>query len=294
MIRLNGEVVEFGEYPNGETVVPRLTMAQVRHASTITLSWESDRDLVRLLLLKSYMDDVKGGSSGVVVAGSRIELVIDYMPYSRMDRAQDGHAFSLEYVAYFIRQLRWASIRVVEPHSDETLYKLGSMTLPVWATAKLTPLAMEDMGFDVSRDYLVMPDKGAHVRYSEQLAELFEKCNVITLAKTRDFETGKILGLEVASRKFHSIGDPKPGAKALIIDDLSSRGGTFVQAYRILRHSSIRCSSVSLLVTHMEPVGLTGELATYMDKVYCTDTMPIPEGMTYPKNFHVFDRSDWL
>lgn len=289
MIRLNGKIVEFGTYPNAETVMPLLTAVQVTHTPTVTLSYEDDRDLIRLVLLRSYIDVIIGNNASRV-----LDLVIDYMPYSRMDRAQNGHAFTLESVAQLITRPRWSSIRVVEPHSDETLFQLGVRSQPVWSTAKLTPLAMEDMGFDVQRDYLVVPDKGAHARYAEQLGELFEKCNVITLEKHRNFETGKIEGLQVASRKFASIGDPTRGAKALIIDDLSSRGGTFIQAYRILRHSSIGCSSVSLLVTHMEPVGLEGELQTYMDKVYCTDTMPIPEGMTYPKNFHVFDRSDWL
>lgn len=288
MIYVNDVPVEFSRYPNGETVVPNFESLTV---SRVRLHWEGDHDLLQLALVKGLLDQRDHAA----------ELLIDYMPYSRMDREQDGHCFSLQYVAELLSFMDFRRIKVVEPHSAVTLELLGvdapgRLVEPIWATAKLAPLAMADMDFNPACDYLVVPDKGAYERYSELLGELFDKCNVITFKKDRDFATGKIYGLRIAHRRLVGSGAavPAESSKALIIDDLSSRGGTFVQAYRILRHGPLRCSSVNLLVTHMEPVGFTGELPTYLDKVYCTDTMHWPIDQMIPKNFHVFPRSDWL
>lgn len=286
MIFVNGKLLEFSKYPNGETVVPKFDVPNKQKGEVeLRLVYEDDGDLLRLALVNGYVQQNHQLPS----------LVIDYMPYSRMDREQDGHCFSLKYVAEFIRRLGWKSVKVVEPHSKRTLELLHPAE-PVWATAKLLPLVMEDMEFNVDVDYLVLPDEGAFKRYDDLCGNLLTKCHVITLEKDRNFETGKIHGLKFRHRRMagSGYGVPLEGSKALIFDDLSSRGGTFVDAYRILRHGPTRCSSVSLLVTHMEPVGLTGELGTYLDKVYCTDTMHWPAGLVPPDNFHVFDRADWL
>lgn len=289
MISVNGQVLEFGTYPNGETLVPDLPVAGIE-VPTVVWTYDGDYELVRLALVCGLL--------GQQAHLSFPRLIVTYMPYSRMDREQGGHCFSLRYIGRMIAEMNWSSIHVVEPHSavtmTETIHHRSRLRAePVWTTAELTPLVMAEIDFDKQRDYLVVPDAGAHARYAEQLGQLFEECNIITLRKRRDFETGEILGLEVASRKFHSIGNPQRGARALIIDDLCSRGGTFLQARQILRHSSIGCQAVYLLVTHMEQVGYTGELGWLMDGVYCTDSMgPAPK--IIPDCFHVFERTAWL
>jgi ribose-phosphate pyrophosphokinase len=124
------------------------------------------------------------------------------------------------------------------------------------------------------------------------MRELISQSNVIVLKKKRDFETGKIQGLEIESltmRGAIGVEDTAGTSKALIIDDLSSRGGTFVGAADLLRTHGF--DKVALLVTHMEPAGLLGDLRHKLDRVFCTDTMTFPRPV--PANFEVFQRSAW-
>lgn len=284
-IYLNDQLVAFTQYPNGEACVPLVKAPERGRECRVRLHWESDQDLLNLALLRGLIS--QWGRGGL--AYYRTTLFIDYMPYSRMDREQDGHCFSLRYVAEFVRRLGWETIHVVEPHSDQTLLELCNAK-PVWATAKLTPIAMDWMGFNSKTDFLVLPDKGAYKRYLEMVPEL-EHNNVVVMQKKRDFETGKILGLELGSVTYHGSNKPAPSAKALIIDDLCSRGGTFVAAADVLRQQ-LGCAKVALLVTHMEPAGLQGDLRSKLDRVFFTDTITVPRPL--PTNFELFRRDMWL
>lgn len=275
--------VSFGTYPNGEAVVPKFEpFGHNWSVPTVRLHWEDDRDLVHLALVRSVVRDY---SSMRELAP---KLFVDYMPYSRMDRAQDGYCFSLHVVAKQLNAMKWQSVQVVEPHSKKTLSLVGNSE-PVWATAKLTPTVLELLAFDPALDYVVLPDTGARERYEELMPTVLDGYNLVVLRKTRDFGSGKITGLEVDHRVLRGTLTTPP-RKALIIDDLCSRGGTFVAAASLLRQ--LGASDVSLLVTHMEPAGLTGDLPDKLDHVFCTDTMTFPTPV--PANFTVFPRGAWL
>lgn len=284
-IYVGGEEVVFGTYPNGETLVPKLDGRTPGQLMDVWLHWESDADLVRLVLVHGAVIQALASQGRMHVSPA---LFIDYMPYSRMDRQQDGHCFSLKYVAEQLNALGWSSVTIVEPHSQVTL-DLVENSQPLWVTKVLTPLAMSHVGFDVARDCIVLPDAGAFKRYGELMPDVLSTCNVVVLRKVRDFASGKITGIEVDHRIIRGNAGTDIG-HAVIIDDLSSKGGTFVGAAEALR--SLGATSVSLLVTHMEPAGLTGSLPDKLDNVFCTDTMTFPRPV--PANFHVFPRSEWL
>lgn len=286
-IYLNDVLVQFGRYPNGEAIVPQLDLTNLGAYPKVRLHWEDDTDLVKLLLVRGALEDARN-DLGVPI-GLPPALVIDYMPYSRMDRSEGGSCFSLEHVAMFIQQLHWRSIAVVEPHSSVTLRSLGAKPLDV--TTKLLPLVLEEVDFSKTRDYLVLPDEGAVTRYQEQLPELFAECNIVVLSKTRDFATGKITGLEVNRRILRGDRLEHPGAQAVIIDDLCSRGGTFIGAAGLLR-AQLGCENVYLLVTHMETAGVNDNLAEALTHVFCTDTMLSPT-QSVPYSFTVYPRSTW-
>jgi len=288
-IYLNDHLVKFSEYPNGETVVPTLKdilpalgCSEFDDVFSVRLHWESDQDLTRLTLLRGLL------AQNVNHQARYPSLLIDYMPYSRMDREQDGSCFSLMHVARQIRDLDWHKIEVVEPHSEETLRRLRAQ--PVWATQTLTPKAMERIAFNPEHDFIVLPDMGAYKRYVDLMPEILDKVNVVVLKKARDFATGEITGLDVSYTLVRGHNKGTQGARALIVDDLASRGGTFVAAADLLR--SIGFSQVHLLVTHMEPAGLKGEMRNRLDRVFFTDTMTVPRPL--PENFECFNRNEWL
>lgn len=278
-IYVQDKPVEFKTYPNGEAIVPIIKEEFHFNCAYLRWHWTGDEELVHLALINGLLKQ----------HGLRTVLTIDYMPYSRMDRAENGNCFSLNWVANLINAMEFTKVFICEPHSDVTL-QLINKSEPVWVTAKNVPVAMEMMAFDRTADYLVLPDDGAFKRYSELVPQLNE-CNVVVLKKKRDFDTGKILGLEIDRRIMRGLNGEGEYAQALIIDDLSSRGGTFVGAADIMR-THMGCNYVALLVTHMEPAGLEGDLRTKLNRVFCTDTMELPRPL--PKNFELLHRSQWI
>lgn len=277
-IFVNDRKVGFKRYPNGELIVPKITFPTGKFHADVRLQWTGDEDLIQLVMVKSALPP-----------RAVADLYIDYMPYSRMDRDQGEMAFTLRAIADQIVSMGWDQILVVEPHSDVTLNLLRAK--PIWATMNLLRKTMQMIGFDKQRDWVVLPDKGAHLRYSAQ-DPIMADLDLVVLSKTREFETGKITGLEISERIMRGTPPEEEfDSRALIIDDLSSRGGTFVAAAELMR-KRLDVTEVSLLVTHMEPVGLLGDLRTKLNRVFCTDTMDFPRPV--PSNFHVFHREDYL
>ncbi|EET88658.1 ribose-phosphate pyrophosphokinase [Clostridium carboxidivorans P7] len=96
--------------------------------------------------------------------------------------------------------------------------------------------------------YLVYPDAGAAKRYGKDIS--YEK--ILTANKERDFKTGFIKKLDingsVKSKNF----------KAIIVDDLCSKGGTFMLAASRLKEMG--AGEIYLAVTHLEDTVFQGDL----------------------------------
>ena len=86
--------------------------------------------------------------------------------------------------------------------------------------------------------------------------------------KRRDWETGKIEGLDV-------IGDAEMivGKTILIVDDICSRGGTFYHSAKKLKE--LGADKIYLFVTHCENTILTGDLLSsgLVEKVFTTNSI---------------------
>jgi ribose-phosphate pyrophosphokinase len=84
--------------------------------------------------------------------------------------------------------------------------------------------------------------------------------------KKRDWETGKILGLDIMNTELVK------GKNILIIDDICSRGGTFLHAAKALKAAG--ANRIFLYVTHAEKTMVEGEMYNNLDlveKIYTTD-----------------------
>ena len=86
--------------------------------------------------------------------------------------------------------------------------------------------------------------------------------------KKRNWETGKIEGLDVAG----SV-DKIAGKDILIVDDICSRGGTFYHSAKKLKE--LGANKIYLYVTHCENTILEGDLLTsgLIEKVYTTNSI---------------------
>ena len=255
MIWLNDTLLDFTTFPNGETKINEQQINKILggvNNSLTTFKYQSDADLIKLLFLKKYLDQLKVKS----------DLHIMYMPYSRMDRSEGGSAFTLKYIAEFINGLGFDYIHVLEPHSNVTPALLNNcktrfLSVDIFYDIK------DKINFNNDTDYVYYPDAGAEKRYSKMIAVP----NQLVGFKHRDFQTGKITSLQV-------FGDvKKKGFKVVMVDDLSSYGGTFILGAKQLRE--LGASEIYLVVGHCEESIYKGDIfkTDLIDKVFTTDTI---------------------
>lgn len=234
MISLNGEELLFGTFPNGETNVNgeqihRLLKDSDRAA--VVFKFENDGDLIKLLFLKDCLDEQR----------RKANLLISYMPYSRMDRKEGNSVFTLKSVTKFINNMNFESVTVIEPHSDVTPALLDRCIVK-FPTMTVLNKVVQMIGFDKANDFIFFPDAGAAKRYGK--FDEVKGFKQLVGHKQRDFATGKLGNLQVMG----SV--DQPGFKAVIVDDLSSYGGTFRTSAKELRN--LGASEVYLVVTHAE------------------------------------------
>ena len=256
MILINGKNIDFDLFPNNET---KMNEKQIDKAvgfedAHISFKYLLDSDLIQLMLLKKYLDS-RGGVSGI--------LTIYYMPYSRMDRSVEGSAFTLKYVADFINSLNFKHVTIIEPHSDVTM-GLVNNSVARYVTLDIIEKVKHEIGFADFADVIFFPDAGAQKRYGSKVNAKYQLVGF----KHRDFETGKITDLQVVG----DVGELLM-RKVLIVDDLCSRGGTFILAAQKLRE--LGAHQIYLLVGHCENTIFQGEIpkSDLIQGVYTTNSI---------------------
>lgn len=276
LIKVDGKVIEFKQFPNGETNMIHSSFPESLSDVLITFKYENDSDLIKLLFVKRYLDELDSVTD--------IFLDIYYMPYSRMDRSENGSPFTLQYISEFINSMNFTSIAIVEPHSDVTI-DLVNDSFPEYINFYLIKDVMEEINFDTQEDYIMFPDAGAAKRYEKMLFP-----NILIGEKVRNFDTGKIESLDIIGNI-----ETKPN-KVLIIDDLSSYGGTFAMSANKLRELGF--NEVYLLVAHAENNVFKGSLFDHIDKLFTTDSILSDEDCLKNKNMEsklkVFRVEDYL
>lgn len=253
MIKVNNEEIQFETFPNGETRMLAenlLELIENNDELCVNFKYGDDSDLIKLMFVKKYIERQHSGVT---------HLKIYYMPYSRMDRSENESPFTLKYVSDFINGLNFYTVEVIEPHSDVTCALLNN-TDANYINFNLIDKIKEDTSFIEDVDYIVFPDTGASKRYANMSAK-----NVLVGHKHRNFKTGEIEKLELIGNINHH------GTKAIIVDDLSSYGGTFVRTAIELKKLGIE--EVYLLVAHAENSVFKGELFDHIDKLFCTNSV---------------------
>lgn len=252
MILLNGEEIKFKRFPNNETRM-EINKQMIKSTNQVSFKYENDSDLIKLMFVKKYLDN-----------NSTVEnkLVLYYMPYSRMDRKEGDSVFTLKYVSDFINKLKFNEVKVIEPHSDVTAALLENVKTN-YINFKLLPLVLKDVEFNKNIDYLFFPDAGAQKRYHS-----LKGFKLLVGYKNRDFQTGEIKSLEV-------VGDvPTNARKIVIVDDLTSYGGTFLHSGNKLKELGFK--EIYLLVAHAENSVFKGELlkeGSPIDKIFTTNSI---------------------
>jgi ribose-phosphate pyrophosphokinase len=201
-----------------------------------------------------------------------------YIPHARMDRIKaDEDVFTLKYFAEVINSLHFSIVWVRDAHSNVSLALIDNVC-DAGVKAYIRK-AIELSGANA----MFYPDEGAMKRYSDQ-SELPYAFGM----KKRDWQTGKILGLDVINTE--NIVDKD----VLIVDDICSRGGTFYHSAKALKAAGAK--SVSLYITHCEETITLGEMAAsdgLVDHVYTTRSI-FPEKLV--KSEYGYDPywKDWI
>ncbi|MDR3125527.1 MAG: ribose-phosphate pyrophosphokinase [Candidatus Nomurabacteria bacterium] len=253
VIYLNSKPIKKLQFPNRESLI-RDTIPYPEN-NIVELKFRGNQDLVHLLFVKKQLDEL----------GVPASLFVWYMPYSRMDRKIDGDMFTLKYICEFVADLNFVRIVVVEPHSSVTVQLLenfGQNVSCVYPTLEWLPTVMAKMSFNPDYDTVVLPDKNAADRYQNL------DCKTVILAKIRNPKTGRILDMKLVD------GQVNFGSKCLILDDICSKGGTFLRAGQILRDAG--AASVALLVTHLEAAVFRGKLLNEIspiDKIFASQSL---------------------
>lgn len=240
MLLLNDKEIAFGSFPNGETYLP-IEGLEFTDYNVIRWVYHDDSEFFKLAMVKHHLDNL----------GVTTSLVMPYAPHSRMDRANGHYHVSLLTVARFINSLAFKRVSANDPHSAELGSLLSNFGYNPWAFYHAIKVIKEH-----NFDSIMYPDAGAKGRYKN--LNILEGVTVSYGAKDREFKSGEINGLSIRG---------KVGNNVLIVDDICSRGGTFVEAAKAIRERQ-PAANVSLMVHYCESNVFTGDMFDYIDKVF--------------------------
>lgn len=166
----------------------------------VTIIYKNEETIFELFLICKLYENLN----------VKVNLILTYLPYQRMDHNNGIEAPTLQYVASIFNSLNLKSLKICEPHCSLVYFNNAEK---IDIVEKIYNRIKSEIDFDENTDYLIFTDKGAKNKYSKlgKNHVYFEKC--------RDINTGLI-----CSHKM--IGEIKNGAKAILIDDIISSGDT--------------------------------------------------------------------
>lgn len=252
MIKINGKAVQINKFPDGTLLIKE---APIYDEATISWSFENNEELVALIYITKHLRD-----NGV----NRIRLFMPYIPNARQDRVKRlEDVFTLKHFAWVINSLGFDKVIVLDPHS--TVSEALIDNIEVLSPANIIADVLTKVKSIVNTEDVLMfyPDEGAMKRYSGMISTPYAFG-----IKERDWATGNIKGLSV----FAGDEDIK-GRNILIVDDISSRGGTFYHSAKKLKE--LGANKIFLYITHCENTIIDGDVLTsgLIERVYTTDSL---------------------
>ena len=270
MIKLNKHLIEIFKFPNQETYADINKEWLNNNENNILLKFESNEDLISLQFICDFIKDI--------YPNTPLNLTLPYLPYSRMDRQEENRLFTLKSITNMINKMDFDSVTIMEPHSEISVALLDrvhvidkSKDLALKAISNLLKIdsnATESKILEKARQsgiYLVYPDAGAKKRYKKQI----KYDQIITCHKERDFNTGNITSI-----KLNNTSNLSNVKTAIIVDDLCSKGGTFLGVAQELK-DKLQVNNIILVVTHTENTIYDGSVlsGSLIDKIYTTDSI---------------------
>jgi ribose-phosphate pyrophosphokinase len=253
MIKVNDIVIEQNHFPDN-TLFMRFNPynENLFWEDGLVVDWhyENDAELFTLICLKKHLDHFFGDAT-------HINLNMPYVPHARMDRVKDSEdVFTLKYFCDVINSLHFDLVFIKDVHSNVAPALLEKVVnLKVTSTIE----RVKDM---CGAQILCYPDEGAMKRYSADLPYRY------TFGiKKRNWATGQIERLDLV------YGETVKDKDVLIVDDICSKGGTFLHTAKALKEAG--ANNIYLYVTHCETTVFDGEMISsgLISKIYTTDSI---------------------
>ena len=270
MIKINGKEIDVNKFPDGTLHLLCDLSAKV---AIIDWRFENNEEMITLMFLTKHLKSI-----GV----KDIDLYMPYIPNARQDRVKNKEdVFTLKYFAEFINDLNFRRVIVLDPHSSvsEALFDNILILNPQTQIGNVIRELPEE-------NFIAFyPDEGAMKRYST----MFNTIPYVFGIKKRDWKTGIIQGLDVAGST-EMIKDNN----ILIIDDISSRGGTFYYSAKKLKE--LGANNIYLYITHCEKTIFDGEVfkSGLIKKVYTTDSIFTKRVQDYAESIGLADKIEVL
>lgn len=251
MIRINGEKVAVNKFPAGEQ---RLNFRNYNRYDENIFSWyyESDEELLTLYYLANHIKSHNGKLTS---------LYMPYCPNARMDRVKNiDEVFTLKYFCDIINSIGFEKIFVCDAHSDVCVALLNNCYNTDSVSNVKYLISM--LGFKPDNDIIFYPDNGCSKRYEGKI-----KFPYLTGYKDRDWNTGNINKIEIVGKL------PENPFNVLIVDDICSKGGTFLHSAKKLKE--VGAQNIYLFVTHLENSVFDGEMidSGLIDHIYTTGSI---------------------
>ncbi|MBE5958902.1 MAG: ribose-phosphate pyrophosphokinase [Lachnospiraceae bacterium] len=254
MIKYNEKIVDINKFPDGTLLLKEAMVSGIGdkdNSATITWKFENNEELIVLFYLVRHLQSLNVKD---------IYLKMPYIPNARQDRVKNSEdVFTLKYFAEIINSLGFSKVTVLDPHSSVSEALIDR--IEVQSPKSYIEKVIEKIG----DENLIMfyPDEGAMKRYSGMI----EKPYAFGIKK-REWKTGVIKGLDVSGEA-----EAVKESNVLIVDDICSKGGTFLHSARKLKE--LGAKDIYLYVSHCENTILAGELleSGLITKVFTTDSI---------------------
>lgn len=250
MIKVNDFLSDselFGKFPNKE-IYPSLVFDEYfKEQTNISfIEWFFDEKTLYEDLFKLEM---------IAKVKTNVSLTIGFLPYSRSDKPNERSIFMLKFIADKINAMNFKEIIIVEPHSEVSVCLINN-SKPLWATKEL--FYANNYCEDI---VIVYPDAGALKRYAKDFKT--EGYDYVCCFKERD-KDGKIIDFQL----FNPQSVEMNNRKFVIVDDLCSRGGTFIEI--IERLKEFKPTAIDLIVAHVEENIFSGKILDENITIYTT------------------------
>lgn len=266
MIKIGGQKIEVGHFPDGTQMLLDVNLSHLaQDVVEIVWTYESDEELLTLIYLKRHLDTIFSRNR-------RYTLYLPFVPNSRMDRVKKvTEVFTLKYFCEVINSLNFDEVYVLDPHSYVTEALINNVRVlgVSYIIGKAIGLIKEE--YNEQNITIYFPDDGAMKRYKDIFDDGLE---IIYGKKTRDWETGKITGLEIYDAKGDKIeGDYLKDRTILMIDDIISYGGTLAYSTDKLKEHGAK--NIFAYASHTENSVIHPEKGTLLQRYFKGDFQQI-------------------